>query len=70
MTTARKNQYSEDEAANVLGVSIHRLRRLVRDHIAPGVSAALAEDPTYHPSDLVVLRILEGLPSQMGIVRN
>jgi hypothetical protein len=62
MAKAQKIQYSEDEAANMLGVSVDQLRSLVRDHIVKDATAPLDTFlPTYHPSDLVVLRILTGM---------
>ena len=69
MTKAQKIQYSEHEAANMLGVSVDQLRSLVRDHIVKGENEADAELPTYRPSDLVVLRILAGMPHQLEVAR-
>jgi hypothetical protein len=59
---SNKSQYSELEAAHELGVSIEQLRALIRSHIAQSdedlnhVSTA-----SFHPSDLLVLKILSGL---------
>ncbi|HYI95478.1 MAG TPA: hypothetical protein VEX68_18195 [Bryobacteraceae bacterium] len=62
MTKAQKIQYSEDEAANLLGVSVDQLRSLVRDHIVKDASAPVDTPVSiYHPSDLVVLRLLTGM---------
>jgi hypothetical protein len=58
-TRAVKSQYSESEAAEALGVSVDRLRQLIRDHIVQtddeltSVSSAV-----FQPSDLLVLRLL------------
>lgn len=56
---ANKTQYSEVEAAHELGVSVEQLRTLIRSHIAQSDEdlnhVAVA---TFHPSDLLVLKIL------------
>ncbi len=58
-----KGPYSECEAAMELGVSVDRLRSLIRSHIVESdedlnnVSAA-----SFHPSDLLLLKILSSLP--------
>ena len=62
MTQAPGIQYSEDEAASLLGVSIDQLRCLVREHIIKDEAASTATPiPSLHRSDLVVLRILVGM---------
>jgi hypothetical protein len=58
MTKAPKTQYSEEEAASMLGLNIDQLRSLVRAHIAKDEETA--ELSSYQPSDLVVLRVLAG----------
>ena len=61
-TKPSKSQYSELEAAQELGVTVDQLRSLIRSHIAQSdedlnhVSTA-----SFHPSDLLVLKILSGL---------
>jgi len=61
-TKITKSQYSELEAAQELGVTVDQLRALIRSHIAQSdedlnhVSTA-----SFHPSDLLVLKILSGL---------
>jgi hypothetical protein len=56
-----KTQYSEAEAAQELGVTVEELRLLIRNHIAKSdedlTHIAVA---TFHPSDLLVLKILAG----------
>jgi hypothetical protein len=56
-----KAQYSEAEAAQELGVTVEQLRVLIRHHIAKSdedlTHIAVA---TFHPSDLLVLKILAG----------
>jgi hypothetical protein len=51
-------QYSEGEAASLLGVSVQQLRSLVTDLVAQ--EDAEVSHATFQPSDLVVLRILAG----------
>jgi hypothetical protein len=61
-----KTQYSEVEAARELGVTIEQLRVLIRSHIAQSdedlnhISIA-----SFHPSDLLVLKILAGQKSNL-----
>jgi len=58
-TRPAKAQYTEAEAAEVLGISIERLRSLVRDHILNGEEeAGVLSHASYQPSDLLVLRFL------------
>ena len=56
-----KVQYSETEAAALLGISVEHLRDLVRRHIVKdeGESSNLA-NAIFQASDLLVLRILAG----------
>ncbi len=56
----QKTQYSESEAAQVLGVSVDELQQLVRRHIAAGGDDELPflSQTHYQPSDLLLLRIL------------
>jgi hypothetical protein len=62
MSPARtaKLQYSEAEAAQLLGISVEELRTLVKEHIVcedePGNGAVTV----FQSSDLLVLRILAG----------
>ena len=57
-----KGQYSEREAAEELGVSVEHLRSLIRSHIVDS-DEDLNNVPiaSFHPSDLLVLKILSGL---------
>jgi hypothetical protein len=61
-TKPSKTQYSEQEAAQELGVTVEELRALIRSHIAEtdedlnNVSVA-----SFHPSDLLVLKLLSGV---------
>lgn len=68
MTKASKVQYSEPEAAAMLGLSVEQLRSLVRDHIVKEESGKDEDSPpipavpSFQASDLVVLRILAKMP--------
>ena len=57
-----KGQYSEREAAEELGVSVEQLRSIIRSHIVDS-DEDLNNVPiaSFHPSDLLVLKILSGL---------
>ena len=58
----QRRLYSEREAADELGVSIDQLRRMIRSHIVE-TDEDLNNVPiaSFHPSDLLVLKILSGL---------
>lgn len=56
-----KTQYTEAEAAEELGVTVEQLRVLIRNHIAKSdEDLAHIAVATFHPSDLLVLKILAG----------
>lgn len=58
-TRPTKAQYTEVEAAEVLGITVERLRSLVKDHILNGEEeAGVLSHASYQPSDLLVLRFL------------
>lgn len=59
-----KSQYSETEAAEELGISVAQLRLMIRSHVIDR-DEDLNNVPatTFQPSDLLVLRLLSGLPS-------
>jgi hypothetical protein len=63
MTATRpgKSQYSAVEAAEELGVSVERLRDLIRSHVVEH-EEDLNNVPvtTFQPSDLLILRLLAG----------
>lgn len=60
-TKSSKTQYSEQEAAAELGISVPELRALVRSHIAESDEDLNNMSVTsFHPSDLLVLRLLSG----------
>ena len=56
-----KEQYSEQEAAHLLGVSVDELRRLVRTYVVKDDASANPAVPIYHKADLVLLRVLAKL---------
>lgn len=55
-------EYSEDEAAEMLGIEVGELQRLIREHVVnePEAIAGL-QARTYLAADLVALRILRDL---------
>ncbi len=67
LSKTQKVQYTETEAAALLGISVERLRDLVRRHIIKEEAdpSALAY-ATFQPSDLLVLRILAGMASEQS----
>ena len=60
-----KSQYSETEAAEELGISVEQLRSMIRNHVVDR-DEDLNNVPvtTFQPSDLLVLRLLAGMPTQ------
>ena len=64
MTRASKSQYTEVEAAEELGVSIDRLRTIIRSHVVDRAEDAVnIPVTTFQPSDLLILRLLAGMPT-------
>ena len=63
-TKPGKSQYSEQEAAEELGVSVTQLRSMIRSHVVDR-EEDLTNVPvtTFQPSDLLILRLLAGMPS-------
>jgi hypothetical protein len=62
LATRTKSQYSEFEAAQELGVTVEQLRALIRSHIAQSdEDLNHVATTSFHPSDLLVLKILSGL---------
>lgn len=56
-------QYSEFEAAQKLGITVERLRALVKDHLLNGEGRALA----FRPTDLVLLKYLASAPATAAL---
>ena len=63
LSRAGKSQYSETEAAEELGISIDQLRTMIRSHVVDR-DEDLNNIPvtTFQPSDLLILRLLSGMP--------
>jgi hypothetical protein len=63
-TRPAKSQYTEREAAEELGISIDRLRTMIRSHVVER-DEDLNNVPvtTFQPSDLLILRLLAGMPT-------
>ena len=59
-----KSQFSETEAAEELGISVEQLRRMIRSHVVER-DEDLNNVPvtTFQPSDLLILRLLAGMPT-------
>jgi len=59
-----KGQYSEAEAAEELGISVAQLRTMIRSHVVDR-DEDLNNVPvtTFQPSDLLILRLLTGMPT-------
>jgi len=56
-----KVEYTEEEAASVLGVSIGELRALVRTHVTKDEAEkeeAESPLPSFRPSDILLLKML------------
>jgi hypothetical protein len=64
LTRTVKSQYSEVEAAEELGISVDRLRTMIRSHVVDR-DEDLTNVPvtTFQPSDLLILRLLAGMPT-------
>ena len=64
LTRTGKSQYSEKEAAEELGVSVEKLRTMIRSHVVER-DEDLTNVPvtTFQPSDLLILRLLGGMPT-------
>jgi hypothetical protein len=64
MTRPSKSQYTEVEAAEELGVSIDRLRTIIRSHVVDREEDVVnIPVTTFQPSDLLILRLLAGMPT-------
>ena len=64
LTRSVKSQYSEVEAAEELGISVDKLRTMIRSHVVDR-DEDLTNVPvtTFQPSDLLILRLLGGMPT-------
>jgi hypothetical protein len=61
---AKQAQYTEREAAYLLGIPVEQLRLLVRAHVTQGDEVPL--DAIYYAADLVLLRFLATRALQSG----
>ena len=63
-TRPAKSQYTEVEAAEELGISVEQLRTMIRSHVIER-DEDLTNVPvtTFQPSDLLILRLLAGMPT-------
>ena len=55
-----KAEYTEEEAASTLGVSIDELRTLVRTHVIKDEVNLEAPITSFRPTDLLLLKMLAG----------
>jgi len=55
-----KAEYTEQEAASTLGVSIDELRTLVRTHVIKDEVNLEAPITSFRPTDLLLLKMLSG----------
>jgi hypothetical protein len=64
LTRSVKSQYSEAEAAEELGISVEKLRTMIRSHVVER-DEDLTNVPvtTFQPSDLLILKLLAGMPT-------
>ena len=64
LTRPAKSQYTEGEAAEELGISVDRRRTMIRSHVIER-DEDLSNVPvtTFQPSDLLILRLLAGMPT-------
>ncbi len=64
MTRPSKSQYTKVESAEELGVSVDRLRTIIRSHVVDRDEDAVnIPVTTFQPSDLLILRLLAGMPT-------
>lgn len=54
-----KVEYTETEAAAVLGISVDELRALVRRHVIKEESDSELPVPVFRPTDLLLLKMLQ-----------
>jgi hypothetical protein len=53
-----KLEYTEEEAASALGISIGQLRSLVKTHVIQEESGTDVPIPIFRPTDLLLLKML------------
>ena len=57
-----KAEYTEEEAASALGISIGQLRSLVRTHVIKEEIGMEVPIPSFRPTDLLLLKMLSDSP--------
>src|SRR5713101_7548386 len=62
-----KAEYTEDEAASALGISVGQLRSLVRTHVIKEETGMDVPIPSFRPTDLLLLKMLS--ESQPRVLR-
>ena len=64
LTKSAKSQYTEVEAAEELGISLDRLRQMIRSHVVER-DEDLTNVPvtSFQRADLLILRLLAGMPT-------
>jgi hypothetical protein len=60
-----KVEYTEEEAASTLGISVNDLRELVRTHVTKEEGGPEAPISSFRPSDLLLLKMLSGSQSHL-----
>jgi len=66
-----KAEYTEDEAASALGISVGQLRSLVRTHVIKEETGMDVPIPTFRPTDLLLLKMLsESQPRVLSSVES
>jgi hypothetical protein len=53
-----KIEYTEEEAASALGVSVSELRALVQTHVIQEGTGLEVPIPTFRPTDILLLKML------------
>ena len=53
-----KAEYTEEEAASALGISVGQLRSLVRTHVIKDENGMEVPIPTFRATDLLLLKML------------
>jgi hypothetical protein len=66
-----KVEYTEEEAASALGISISQLRTLVRTHVIKEDVGMDVPIPSFRPTDLLLLKMLsESQPRIPSVVES
>ena len=60
-----KAEYTEEEAASAMGISIDQLRALVRTHVIKEEVGMEIPIPSFRPTDLLLLKMLSESQSRL-----